>query len=652
MCGITGVFDPSGRNGEPVEARAARMTAAIVHRGPDDDGTWADEAAGIALGFRRLAIIDLSPAGHQPMRSTSGRFTLVFNGEVYNHRALRAELEAAGHGFRGHSDTEVMLAAFEQWGVREAVPRFLGMYAFAVWDARERELVLGRDRLGKKPLYYHRGPAGLLFGSELKALCADPAFPRRVDTEALGLYFRYLCVPAPRTIFRDTHQLPPAHLLVIRDPRAPLPAPEPYWRLDEAFRRGRSEPFPGDDAEMVAELERRLRDAVRLRLEADVPLGALLSGGIDSSTVVALMQAEASQPVRTYSIGFDVAEHDEAKHAAAVANHLGTRHTLLRVSGQEALDVVPRLPDLFDEPFADPSAIPTYLVCGLARREVTVALTGDGGDELFGGYNRYLHGARMLRTAGRLPAPLRLAAAAGLRGVGVETWNRLYRGAAAVLPGTARQRLPGEKAHKLGDLLAQEGDALRYRALQSAWQVPASLLRVPFADDPAAWPFPEAVGGGALEERMMLADQGHYLPDELLAKVDRASMAVSLEARVPLLDHRLVEWSWRLPLRAKLRDGTGKWVLREVLYRHVPRALVDRPKTGFTVPIGDWLRGPLAAWAGDLLGGVLAGQDPLLAAAPVAEAWDALRGGRRASGLALWTVLTWLAWRERWRAAA
>ncbi len=649
MCGLAGLFRKGGARAEDLEALTRAMTGTIRHRGPDDDGVFVAPEAGVALGFRRLAIIDLSPAGHQPMASASGRFTLVFNGEVFNHNALREELLALGHRFRGHSDTEVILAGFESWGIATAVRRFVGMFAIAVWDAGERTLTLIRDRLGIKPMFYWSGGRDFAFASELKALVAVPGFEGRLERDALASYFRYLYVPAPATIYQGVCKLPPGHLLTIRDPSVALPVPEAYWSALTAAAEGAASQVTGSDQDAVDQLDALLCEAVRLRLEADVPLGALLSGGIDSATVVALMQEALPRPARTFTIGFDRPEHDEAEHARAIARHLGTDHTELRVSGADALEVVPLLPDMFDEPLADPSQIPTYLVCKLARQHVTVALSGDGGDELFAGYNRYRHGAGLSRRMARVPAPVRTATAAALAAVAPGAWDQMASVATRLLPARSRPRLVGERIHKLARLLRADGTAARYRTLMSAWDQPQTL--VPGAEE-LADELDRIVGGNSpveLEERMMLADQRGYLADDLLAKVDRASMAVSLEARVPLLDHRLVEFAWRLPLRHKIRDGEGKWILRQVLYRRVPKALVDRPKMGFTVPILDWLRGPLRAWAEELLQPAALAEGGLLDPRPIRAAWGDVQAGRTPNAVALWAVLMFQAWRQRWR---
>lgn len=647
MCGFAGLLTHRGGEAGSLERAARRMCDPIAHRGPDDQGSWEATEAGVAFGFRRLSIVDLSELGHQPMSSGTGRFTVVFNGEVYNHADLRRELENEGETFRGHSDTEVIVAAFERWGIEAAVARFIGMFAIAAWDAHRRTLSLIRDRLGIKPLFYYHRPGVLTFGSELKALVAGPEFDRELDVDALGAYLRYLYVPAPQTIYRHVRKLLPGHILTIQDPEASLPEPEAFWSVDGAVRSGRADPFRGSEEEAVEELERLLSDSVRLRMQADVPFGALLSGGIDSSSVVALMQANATRRTRTFSIGFSTAEYDEARHAAAVARHLGTDHTEMMVGDDDALQVVPLLPEMFDEPLSDPSQIPTYLVCRLARREVVVALSGDGGDEVFAGYNRYISGERMIGALGRVPRPVRRIAAAAVGSLSPSAWNRSYEAASPLLPRSLRHRLPGEKMGKLAHLLPAGSGMDMYRSLLSAWQHPDEILP---SGARAASRVEDELGARRdlpLLDRMMAADQTTYLADDLLAKVDRASMATSLEARVPLLDHRVVEFGWRLPRGMKIREGQGKWLLRQVLYRHVPRELVERPKMGFSVPIGDWLRGALRPWGEALLFSGDSSHGPLRIA-PVRQRWTEFQAGRNQDALALWTVLMFLAWKERW----
>ncbi|MGE0553652.1 MAG: asparagine synthase (glutamine-hydrolyzing) [Gemmatimonadales bacterium] len=634
MCGLAGVLLRNGADNGTPASLATIMSDTLTHRGPDDSSVWTDAAAGVAFGFRRLAILDLSEAGRQPMRSASGRYVLMFNGEVYNHQPLRQELLDRGHRFRGHSDTEVILAAVEEWGVRSAVERFVGMFGIAIWDATSRRLILVRDRLGIKPLYVWRHGSVVAFASELKAIAALPGFEKRIDVAAVADYLRYLYVPGPRTIFESVVKLPPGHLLEVEDPSQPLPASEPYWSVEQAARLGSADPFPGDEREAIQTVDRLLSDAVGIRMVADVPVGALLSGGIDSSTVVALMQRVSSRPVRTYTVGFDgSSDYDEAVHAAAVARALGTDHTELRVGPHDAMTLVPDMPTTFDEPIADPSLLPTYLVCRLARRDVTVALTGDGGDEVFAGYNRYVYGARMLNAVGLIPSGVRRALRPICDSIGSDAAPvRSWRG----------------RLGKVGRLVAAGSRAEMYRALHEAWRDPAVV--VPTAlDEPG--PFVAALSSSEPSDllgRMQMADQQVYLPDDLLAKVDRASMAVSLEARVPILDHRVVEFAWRLAPNLKVRGNRGKWILRQVLYSYVPQHLVERPKMGFTVPVEAWLRGPMRAWGDDLMGGGLLERTGLLDAPAARDAWQSFQRGRGHSGLALWALLVLLSWWSHW----
>ena len=654
MCGFAGLLSTAGFTRDELTDHAQRMIGPIAHRGPDDSGVWVDEHAGIALGFRRLAILDLSPHGHQPMRSASGRFVITFNGEIYNYVALRRELETIGRRFHGQSDTEVMLAAFEEWGIYQAVRRFIGMFAIAIWDAQRRELTLVRDRLGKKPLYVYREPGLVTFGSELKALYAGPSFDRAIDHTAVVSYLRYLCVPAPNTIFEHARKLPPAHLLTIADPKVPLPAPRRYWSLEQVARDGLANPIIADDVEAIDALDTLLADAVGRRLRSDVPLGALLSGGIDSSTVVALMQEASARPIRTYTIGFTEASFDEADHAAQVAAHIGTDHAQLRLTGADAHTLIPRLVDIFDEPFADPSQLPTFLVSQFARQDVTVALCGDGGDELFGGYNRYVYGSQILTRVNRIPRAVRQPVGAGLGSVPAPAWDRLHQLTASVFP--VPQEHFGERVHKLGHLLNAASVGQMYRSLMSAWQQPETLLADELLLNLAA---EQADASGRILDgdspsevldRMMLADQLMYLPDDLLAKVDRASMAVSLEVRAPLLDHRVVEFSWRLPRAMKVRGAVGKWILRQVLYRRVPRHIVERPKMGFSVPIDTWLRGPLREWARALLFSESGRGNAWFDTTAVARAWRDLCEGRPRAGTAVWAAVMLQAWKARWLA--
>ena len=647
MCGLAGFLTRRNWSTDELRTIVTRMSNSLKHRGPDDSGTWIDPAAGIALGFRRLAIVDLSIQGHQPMSSPGGRFTVIFNGEIYNHRNLRKELEGTGARFRGHSDTEVLLAAFEQWGIEGAVRRFIGMFAIAVWDAERRELSLIRDRLGIKPLFVYANNGLVSFASELKALIAGPEFDLAVDLTALTSYLRYLYVPAPQSIFRHVSKLPPGHILTIVDPARSLPASRPFWVAEEVAFRGRGAEFAGDDAEAVGELEALLTDAVRLRMQADVPLGALLSGGVDSSTVVALMQRSTNRKVKTFTIGFDAEDFNEAADARAVANHLETDHTEIHLTGADALAVVPSLSEMFDEPHADPSQIPTFLVCQLARRDVTVALTGDGGDELFGGYNRYISGESLIQGVGRWPRMIRNASATGVTSLSPNTWNQMRDALRPVFPSKGRSLRTGERMHKIGDVLRADSTSGMYRSLLSAWQNPESFV-VGASSSSSPNATVDKHDSLPLMERMMLTDQVSYLPDDLLAKVDRASMAVSLEARVPILDHRVVELSWRFPRKFKVRDGRGKWILRQILYKHVPAHMVDREKTGFSVPLEQWLGGPLKAWAGDLL---LSGKsDGFLSNGLVAKEWDRFLSGNSNNAAGIWALVMFRAWETRWLA--
>jgi asparagine synthase (glutamine-hydrolysing) len=648
MCGLTGFWEPPGAGEDALAARARAMAGAIAHRGPDDDGVFVEPAAGFGLGFRRLAIVDLSPTGHQPMTSSDGRYVMAFNGEIYNYRDLRAALERDGARFRGTSDTEVALELIRRDGVEAVVRRLWGMFAIVVWDRRERRAWLLRDRLGKKPLYYGRANGTWLFGSELKALRAHPAFDPAIDRGAVRAFLRYGYVPAPATIYRAVAKLPPGSFARLEADGACHV--EAYWRVREAAEAGVAARPTGPTADRdvdahVDALEALLGDAVARRMIADVPLGAFLSGGIDSSVVVALMQKHASRPVRTFTIGFEDAGFDEAAPAAAVARHLGTDHTTFPVTGADALQVVPRLPALYDEPFADASQIPTFLVSALARQAVTVALSGDGGDEVFGGYTRHVWLDRLRRRARLMPAVARRAVGGALGGVEAATWDAIYAGVSPAMPARLRQRHPGEKIHKLARVVAADDEADAYTRLVSQWEAPETL--VPGATEAPTWADAEAADA-ALDtpvDRTILRDFVAYLPDDILVKVDRASMGVSLEARAPMLDHRVVEWAWRLPLDLKVRDAQGKWLLRRLLDRHVPRALVERPKSGFAIPLDAWLRGPLRDWAEALLTPARLASGGLLDPAPVAAVWQRhlARGGEAGR---LWPVLMLQAWRE------
>lgn len=618
-----------------------RMTQALIHRGPDASGVWTDPEAGIALGHRRLSIVDLSDSGAQPMHSACGRYVLSYNGEIYNFAELRKDLEAEGSRFRGHSDTEVMLEGFAQWGMPETLKRLIGMFAFALWDRRGRTLTLVRDRLGIKPLYWARFGETILFGSELSALTRHPEFKAEIDRTALVSYMRHNYIPAPLAIYRNVQKLEPGTMLVQAEEGAPHITP--YWTLEETYRAARANPFPGDEREAVQALEDLLRDAVGRRMIADVPLGAFLSGGIDSSTIVSLMQAQSSRPVRTFSIGFNVPGYNEAHYAKEVAAHLGTDHTELYVDAKEAQAVVPSLPQLYDEPFADSSQIPTFLVSRMARQNVTVALSGDGGDELFGGYNRYFQVPAILARMRLVPRPVRAGVASLMRAVPPQYWSRLLR----YVPGLHNVPMAGDKVHKVARIAAEDPDGA-YRRLVSQWDDPEELVVGGCEQLHPVW-------SGASQtvpdfvDRMQFLDTLTYLPDDILTKVDRASMGVGLEARVPMLDHRVVEFAWSLPQSLKIRDGKGKWILRQVLHGYVPERLVERPKMGFGIPIDSWLRGPLREWAENLLCENRLRHDGYLNPGPIRKTWAEHLSGAQNRQYQLWPVLMFQAWLESWK---
>jgi asparagine synthase (glutamine-hydrolysing) len=622
------------------------MGEALRHRGPDSGEVWFDAEAGIGFSHRRLAIVDLSEHGRQPMTSKDGRWVLSFNGELYNFQALREELEALGHRFAGHCDTEVMVEAFSHWGVADALPRFNAMFAISLWDRERRVLHLMRDRLGEKPLYYGWCGNVFLFGSELKALRSHPSFAAEVDRDALALQLRHSYIPAPYSIYRGIRKLPPATRLEVSFEERHA-QPVPYWSARAAAEKGVADFLRLSDADAEELLDGELRRAVGLRMMADVPLGAFLSGGIDSSLVVAQMQAQSSRPVRTFSIGFHSELFDEAPHAKAVAKHLGTDHTELYVTAERAREVIPDLASMYDEPFSDPSQIPTHLVSWIARQHVTVSLSGDGGDELFGGYKRYFLMQSLWSRIGWMPGPMRRALAAGLEAVPVSVLDRLLGGLGPRLARWGSSRSVGDKLHKLADVLSARDPEAVYRRLVSDWKDPAALVYG--AEEPPTVLTDPAHRADLphFVDRIMYLDSVSYLPDDILAKVDRASMAVSLEARVPLLDHHLVELAWRLPRRMKIRGGEGKWLLRRVLYRHVPQALVDRPKMGFGVPIGDWLRGPLREWAEDLLAEDRLRREGYLDPAPIRRVWDEHQAGQRNWQYHLWDLLIF----QQWQAA-
>ncbi len=644
MCGIAGfIYKKTLQHSDPSTVLKA-MTDAIQFRGPDGEGAWFDSDHGVALGHRRLAIIDISEAGYQPMHSSSQRYVITYNGEIYNFVELRTELEAKGHVFRGHSDTEVMLEAIAEWGLIPALKKFIGMFVLAVWDRELQQLSLVRDRLGIKPLYYYCNSDGLVFGSELKALYKFPGLNRDLDTQAIASFMRHGYVPAPHTVFKQIKKLEPGQILTLgRELKAHL---EFFWNLSDYVNTPNNGSPQLSDEDAIESLDNLLRDAVGRRMVADVPLGAFLSGGIDSSTVVALMQAQSDRPVRTFSIGFNEPGYNEAQYAKQIAEHLGTEHTELYIESKAALDLVPGLPEHYDEPFADSSQIPTILVSRLTREHVTVSLSGDGGDEVFAGYNRYFYARMLSQRLGQVPRPLRAGVANLLTRIPVAAWQRLFN----CVPARLRPPQAGDKAHKLASLL-QQTDASLYRRLVSHWDQPERVVcgveehRGLLWDDSVEQMIPD------LMARMQYLDTLTYLPDDILTKVDRASMSVSLEARVPLLDHRVVEYAWGLPMSLKFRDGQGKWLLRQVLNRYVPRNLIDRPKMGFGVPIDHWLRGELKDWAEDLLSPQQLESGGLLNRELIRERWSEHLSGTRNWHYPIWNVLMFQAWRQTWLAS-
>jgi asparagine synthase (glutamine-hydrolysing) len=665
MCGFTGFFDRKhSLNSEEARPILESMNRKILHRGPDDEGLWIDANQGIALAHRRLSILDLSAAGHQPMISQSQRYVLVFNGEIYNHLEIRRDIEQhgpapihhladqassvkpqVGDRWRGHSDTETLLAAIETFGVGEALSRSRGMFAFALWDRHDRLLYLARDRMGEKPLYYGWQGNSFLFGSELKALEAHPDFRAEIDRNALSELLRLGYIPGPGSIYSHIHKLPPGTYLAIGIHR-PEARPVSYWSAADAALRGQMTPFSGDETEAVARLDSLLRDAVASQMVADVPLGAFLSGGIDSSLVTALMQAQSNSPIQTFSIGFEEEEYNEAPFAKAVAQHLGTHHTEWVLGADAALAVIPDLPTLYDEPFADVSQIPTHLVSRLASQSVKVALTGDGGDELFGGYNRHFWTMRLWNRMRFVPQGLRRQVAHVLTLVPPHLWDSTFRALGFLLPEGLRYRSPGDKLHKLSrmlgasrpediyfDLIAQTKDQNRL--------VTGSHPQRNALTDPSSWPALREI-----EHRIMYLDSITYLPDDILTKLDRAAMGVSLEGRVPLLDHRIVEFAWQLPLNFKIREGRGKHVLRQVLSRYVPETLTERPKMGFGVPIDRWLREPLKDWSETLIQPERLKNEGFFHPKRVQHLWKQHLSGRKNHASTLWSILMFQSWLE------
>lgn len=642
MCGIAGFYAlKTDRSRAELHVLGQKMAATLEHRGPDAGDVWQDPDRPLVLAHRRLSIIDLSKDGAQPMESASGRYMLIYNGEFYNFRILRKELESAGIVFRGRSDTEIFLAAIELWGLNRALQKIDGMFAFALWDRQDRQLHLIRDRLGKKPLYLGWAGPHLIFGSELKALRAHPDFTAQINREALALYLQHGWTPAPHCIYENVWMLKPGHRITLNLDDLPGDLPlhtlmQPYWHPQDVIQHVQTMRLQGNEKEIIDEFETLLKNCVADRMVADVPLGAFLSGGIDSSSIVALMQSLSTQPIKTYTIGFTEQSYDEAGYAQKIATHLGTQHHSLYLSDQETLEIIPQLPEIYDEPFADISAIPTFLISQFARQSVTVALSGDGGDEMLGGYTRHVQGPRLWRNLRFVPAFLRKALAGTLQTVPTTYWD--------TMPGMPPQF--GHKIHKASAILAGESQTGIYRRLLSHWDAPPLKH---------AATMPDLLEDLSLEdmklsfaERMMIWDTLTYLPGDILTKIDRASMAASLEARAPLLDTRIFEYVWRLPESYKIHHGKGKYLLREMLARHVPRKLFERPKQGFNMPVGEWLRGGLRDWAEDLLDERTLEQQGWLDAQHVRALWQAHLNGQGHHATGLWSILMFQAWHKKW----
>ena len=648
MCGLTGFVTANpGRWQYSPRGVIGGMTRTLRHRGPDDSGTFIDFDAGVALGHTRLAIIDLSSSGAQPMQSRSTRFVLAFNGEIYNFLELRGQLEAIGCRFKGHSDTEVLLEAIEAWGLTETLTRANGMFAIALWDRRHRRLVLAKDRMGEKPLYYGWTSTGFVFGSELKAVAAHPDFAGQLDRGALCSYLRYAYVPTPWSIYKGIYKLPAGTWLEVDGADAmKRGSPQAYWSLVDVALSSRNRAESISDRDAVEQLEALLADSVNKRVVADVPVGAFLSGGIDSSIVVALMQAASGTPVRTFTIGSAEASFDETEPAREVARYLGTDHTEVMVGAPEIESVIPSLPRIFDEPLADPVQIPTFLLSRMARSQVTVALSGEGGDELFGGYHRHMYAPGVWNSVSRIPGPARSLLARAILRVPPSRLDLAYSRLEPSLPRRLRQSHVGDRLHNLASALTAPDAAGYYRLLASQWPQPTAAVVDGFEPNVLLDEVLQRSGPLSFAAQMMLGDQLSYIPDMNLARVDRASMAVSLEVRVPLLDHRVVEFSWNIPDTMKVRNGQGKWVLRQVLDKHLPRELIERPKMGFAVDVGTWLRGPLRPWAEDLLGSASLRRGGVFDADIVRSRWMEHLDGRRNWTRALWAILMFQGWAE------
>ena len=650
MCGIVGFRQNSSSNIDMRDG-IAQMNDALYHRGPDAGDSWLDETMGLALGHRRLAILELSPAGAQPMHSNCGRYVVVFNGEIYNHLQLRQQLNQEGFllEWKGHSDTETMLACFVAWGIEKTLQAMVGMFAIALWDKQTKLLTLAKDRMGEKPLYWGWQGDSLFFSSELKALKAHPMFKADIDRDSITLLLRHNCIPAPYSIYQGIKKLRPGYWLQLplaELETAKIAVPKAYWRFNTVVESGLQNPFTGSPEQAVDILESALVESIGSQMQSDVPLGAFLSGGIDSSTVVALMQAQSEQPIKTFTIGFEDEAYNEATHAKAVAKHIGTEHTELYITPKDALSVIPKLSSIYCEPFSDSSQIPTFLVSQLASEHVTVALSGDGGDELFGGYNRYLMAQQVWNKNRKLPRPIRRLASTTLTAFAPKSWDAMFTTLNPILPKKLRLSAPGDKAHKLAGVLNIDSEQDFYQSLTSHWQQPETLVigaKEPstLISDINCWPKTDS-----FQHAMMAMDAQTYMTDDILVKVDRAAMANSLETRVPMLDHRIVELAWKMPLEYKIRHGEGKWLLKQVLFRHVPRQLIERPKMGFSLPLHDWLRGSLRDWAEALLDEKLLLQQGYFYPAPIRMMWTEHLSGKYNHQDQLWNILMFQAWLE------
>jgi asparagine synthase (glutamine-hydrolysing) len=645
MCGFAGIFQYGDLSSSKIAEIAVNMGDTIRHRGPDDFGVWSDDNAQITLVHRRLSIVDLSVAGRQPMVSASGRYVIAFNGEIYNHLEIRNELQAVGvpAAWRGHSDTETLLASIEAWGLHKSLVKATGMFAFALWDRHERVLHLARDRIGEKPLYYGWQNGVFLFGSELKALKMHPAFNGQIDRASISLQMMYSYIPAPYSIYVGIKKLLPGCTISIREIGESLCEPIEYWSLHDVIALEKENTLRVNDDDAISGLERLLSSVISKQAIADVPLGAFLSGGIDSSLITSMMQAQSSAPVKTFTIGFDEGGYNEANYAMAVARHLGTEHTELYVSGEQALDVIAKLPDIYDEPFSDSSQIPTYLVSKMTSRHVTVALSGDGGDELFGGYNRYLGTERWWKLTRRIPFHLRHLVSTSLRSIHASQWDRLGS-IIALLSSKKNWNNLANNVAKLAGVLAVDDSARLYQHFTTHWTDP-SLLVINDADF-SVQSEELAIQLDSIVEEMMALDTLSYLPDDILVKVDRAAMAASLETRVPFLDHNVIEFAWSLPLEMKIRNGQGKWILRELLKKYIPNEMIDRPKMGFGIPLDSWLRGPLRPWAEELLDESRLQREGIFKTEVIRRKWLEHLSGRCNWQFHLWDVLMFQLWLE------